>query len=372
MRVVVDDTGIGIREEEMDKLYSAFDRLDMERTKNIEGSGLGLAITKQLLSFMGSRIHVESVYGKGSSFSFELKQGIADRSPIGDFSSYVASSYEKNKHIRGRVKEAFITENARVLIVDDTPVNLQVVAGLLKRYKIKADTAGSGIECIELSGRNSYDIIFLDQRMPKMDGVETLMELKRTYPDSMNKTPVISLTANAMSGVKEQMIKAGFTDYLTKPVNVRDMENILLKYLPAEKIIRISDASAENNNNNNSDRIIPEGIEQIEYLDISKGIEYCGDEEEYMEALDIFRESVEKKAGKLEQCFKKNDMEAFSLLVHSLKSSAGSIGFTELSDRAGELEEAAQNGDTDTVRQGIGELLRIYRFVGGKLDDVLQ
>ncbi len=233
MEVAVQDTGIGIREEEKDKLFSAFDRLDLEKNRSIEGSGLGLTISQRLLSLMGSEIHVKSEYGKGSCFSFTITQGISDGTPIGPFDAEKAIPHGNRK----RALASFTAPDASLLVVDDTPMNLQVICGLLKGNGMMIDTAESGAECLSLFRENTYDLVFLDQRMPNMDGVETLRELKKQYPEKIKKTPVVCLTANVLSGAREQMLKAGFDDYLTKPVNLANMEQILLKYLPKEKIL---------------------------------------------------------------------------------------------------------------------------------------
>jgi CheY-like chemotaxis protein len=234
MEISVEDTGIGIKDQEMRKLYSAFDRLDMENNRNIEGSGLGLAISENLLSLMNSKMQVKSQYGKGSCFSFVISQGISDRTEIGLFEPVKNEAGRKYD----RRKATFTAPNAKILVVDDTPMNLQVICGLLKDNKMIIDTAESGKECVDLVGDNEYDVIFLDQRMPNMDGVETLNTLKLKYPEKISKTIIISLTANALTGVREEMLEAGFTDYLTKPVKLSNMENMLLKYLPKEKIQR--------------------------------------------------------------------------------------------------------------------------------------
>ncbi len=233
LRVEVEDTGIGIREEEIDKLYSAFERLDIHKTRNIEGSGLGLPITQSILELMGSSVSVKSTYGKGSTFSFEITQGIWDPTPIGDFSEHNNTGCSSTMI---KKSASFIAPDARILIVDDTPMNLQVIEGLLKRNEVMIDTAISGQECIKLFGENSYDLVLLDQRMPNMDGVETLKELQRRYPEKTAITPVLAITANALVGAREKMLKLGFADYLTKPLSLFDMEKTLLKYIPAEKV----------------------------------------------------------------------------------------------------------------------------------------
>ena len=234
LKVRVEDTGIGIRPEEMHKLYSAFDRLDFEKTRNIEGSGLGLAITQNLLALMGSQIQVESEYGKGSTFSFVLKQGIADENPIGTFES---SGSQVEKYKRRHHRATFTAPEARLLIVDDTPMNLQVICGMLKENTLIIDTANSGEECIAFMRENKYDVVFLDQRMPNMDGVETLRRMNMMDHKCVG-TPVIMLTANAMSDAKDFYLKQGFNDFIAKPITEQSICGMLERYLPADLVHR--------------------------------------------------------------------------------------------------------------------------------------
>ena len=366
--VEVQDTGIGIREEEKDKLFSAFERLDMDRTKNIEGTGLGLAITRRMLEQMDSTIHVESTYGQGSSFSFTLSQGISDPKPMGNFRTLEEM---RSKEYRERNRVSFRAPEARLLLVDDTPMNLQVIAGLLREHAMTIDTADSGMACIEKLKAEDYDIVFLDHRMPGMDGVQTLAELKKRYPDKMKKTPVISLTANVLSGAKEQMIRAGFSDYLTKPVNLSEMEQILLAFLPEEKILMNPVPDSEGKEEASDQEEIPEKVFSISGLDVSRGLEYCGDADSFLFALEMYRNSVPEKMKEIREKLEDRDLEAFSLVVHSLKSMSHSVGLQDISDRAKELEAAALAGDTETVQKNTPEFLERYRQMGERIREAL-
>lgn len=371
MEVAVKDTGIGIRESEMDKLYSAFDRLDLERTRSIEGSGLGLAITKRMLALMGSDINVSSEYGKGSCFSFKIKQGISDPTPVGTID---VKTIEAGKRKPGAKTASFTAPDARILIVDDTPMNLQVIKGLLKRNEMNIETAESGSECISLIEKNTYDLVFLDHRMPNMDGVETLKKLKSLYSDKIKSTPVICLTANVLSGGREQMIKIGFTDYLTKPVNLTDMEQMLIKYLPPEKI-KVVDRDGEGREENESQgqtidegAEIPESIRAIEALDIESGIEYCGDAEDYLDALDVFRGSADEKIRQSKELYEASDMEKMALLFHSVKSTSRAVGAGALSEHAAGCEAAARSGDTDALKNKFDVYINEYMALSDALN----
>ncbi len=223
--VSVSDTGIGIKPEDIDKLYNLFQRLEETKNRSIEGTGLGLNITKQLVEMMGGQIFVESIYGEGSTFNVEVPQKMINPSPIGDFSCRLNEALSK----REEYKPALVAPNARLLIVDDNEMNLEVISGLLTDTRMKITTASSGSECINLLKRNSYDVILLDQMMPMMSGVETLSTIRKDH--LADNTPVIALTADAIVGAKESYIKEGFSDYLSKPVMYDDLESILLKYV---------------------------------------------------------------------------------------------------------------------------------------------
>ena len=231
--ISIADTGVGIREKDMDKLFGKFERLDPSKNRTVEGSGLGLAIVHNLLELMNGDIAVQSVYGEGSTFTITLPQAVVADEIIGN----LENKLEKSNLEVAKYKESFRAPEAKILVVDDTPVNMVVVKNLLKKTEIQIDVAESGKECLEKSGISKYDLIFLDYRMPEMDGIETLKRLKNLKDNPNKTTPVIALTANALSGAREHFIKEGFDNYMTKPINADSLESTLLKYLPADKII---------------------------------------------------------------------------------------------------------------------------------------
>lgn len=231
--VEVKDTGIGIRENDMDRLFESFERLDEVRNRNIEGTGLGMSITTNLLSLMNSELKVESTYGKGSVFYFELRQKIEDETPLGDYNN----SAQRNDS-EGDKKDHLYAPEAHILIVDDTKMNLTVAVKLLKRTAVNVTTADSGEMAVALSSEHKYDLIFMDQRMPNMDGTEALKTIRAAKGGMNADTPVICLTADAIRGAKDKYVAQGFTDYLSKPVNGKSLEETLLKYLPPETISR--------------------------------------------------------------------------------------------------------------------------------------
>ncbi|MBQ7506148.1 MAG: response regulator [Lachnospiraceae bacterium] len=227
----VRDTGIGIREEDREKLFRSFQRLDEQKNYKVEGTGLGLHITWRLVELMGGRIEVDSVYGKGSEFQIYVPQSISWADPIGDFGRAI------NEHMNEMEAEetTLYAPDARVLVVDDNEMNLEVMEGLLRDTKVKVDLADSGMHCIEMAEKQSYDCILLDQMMPEMNGEQTLKELMKR--DLSDKTPVIALTADAIVGAKENYLTMGFSDYISKPVKYDHLEQVLKKHLPKEKLL---------------------------------------------------------------------------------------------------------------------------------------
>ncbi|MBQ9376186.1 MAG: response regulator [Schwartzia sp.] len=360
LEISVEDTGVGIKEENIHKLFKAFDRIDAERTRKIEGTGLGLNITQQLLHLMGSRLEVKSEYGKGSVFSFALPQKVSEWGGVGEVSDILKRAREK----RAKKKTRFTAPKARILVVDDAPMNLAVISGLLKRTRIQVDTADSGEECLEKFAAASYDLVFLDHRMPNMDGIETLGRMKELYPDRLAGVPVISLTANAMSGAREEYMAVGFSDYLAKPVMVDELEETLLKYLPRDKVSfdeempKVEEAAEVE---------LPAWLSELPMLHTDQGIMYCGGEGEYLDALALFAASIESRANEIERLYREEDYENYTIKVHTLKSVAKAVGAMEISELAAELEAAGKAGDIATIGAGTDALLSIYRGLAASL-----
>ena len=239
----VRDTGIGIKEEDMDKLFSSFQRLDETKNRNIEGTGLGLNITRQLVEMMGGSITAKSTYGAGSTFTAGMKQEVIDNTPIGDYQKHLAKAQAENEIYRPQL----VAPHARILIVDDNQMNLEVITELLKDTRMKITTADSGQECIELLSRETYDAVLLDQMMPGMSGTQALRIIKEKH--LADNTPIVVLTADAIVGAKDSYIREGFTDYLSKPVLYPELEAILYKCIPAGKILTSEELEEENRRN---------------------------------------------------------------------------------------------------------------------------
>ncbi len=339
----VSDTGIGIKEENIGKLFGKFERVDLEKNSTKEGTGLGLAITKRLLEMMNGRIEVTSVYGKGSTFTVTIPQIVMSSEPVGNFKEKFEKSIEEkiNDH------KGFRAPGARILIVDDTRMNLIVATEFLKYTKMSIDTAGGGKEAIELALSQKYDVILMDQRMPEMDGAETLRELRK-YKEGPNiDTTVICLTADAVIGARERYLSMGFDDYLTKPINSAALEGVLKKYLPPEKVILGDDPLPEEEPLSKEKLIslIDAGI------DVSKGIAYCGGDETFYDSmlLEYLRSYGEKKE-KLGRYLAEGNLKDYSVNVHSLKSTSATIGAGSLQSIAMKLEKASLAGDTETLK----------------------
>ena len=366
--ISVQDTGIGIREEDMDQLFDKFQRINLEKTSTVEGTGLGLAITQKLLSMMNGEIRVESVYGKGSVFTARIPQQIAACIPIGNF----GTKFEEKQTEEKPYRESFRAPDARILIVDDTRMNLTVATGLLSSTAIGIDTAGSGAEALEMTRSAAYDLILLDQRMPVTDGVETLRRI-RQQPDGKNReTPVICMTADAVQGAKEKYIAEGFTDYLSKPIDYTVLEAMLEKYLPAGKLIP-ADREIHSGTDGQPGRISAADWLREAGVLTGDGLRFChGDEALYRVVLEEFGRSAGEKTRQLRAYYEAEDWKNYGILAHALKSSARTIGAKELSETAEILEKASKQKDTETIRQMNGRMMEQYGSLAEVLGQHLQ
>jgi len=365
LHVSVKDTGIGIKEEDMDKLFTSFQRLDVEKNRNIEGTGLGVSIVQGLLGMMDSKLQVDSIYGQGSEFYFNVNQKIIDRTPIGDYS---ANSIVHETEERGSI----VVNNAEILVVDDNDMNLKVASGLLKLYGITPDLAASGKESIKMASAKRYDLIFMDHMMPGMDGVEALNEMVRQ--ELVYDTPVICLTANAVAGMREMYIQVGFNDYLSKPIEMKELEDILVKYLPADKVTRTEGSSASVQKNNESLLISDKPLDILSAagFDTASGIEYsAGSEEFYIDMLKTFVQGYEEKSEEIKNDYEKDDIENYRIHVHALKSTAKMIGAKALAEEALAQETAAKENRTDDINNGFMQLMELYKETVGVIRKAL-
>ncbi len=353
----VTDTGIGIKEEDISKLFAEFERIEEQRNRNIEGTGLGMSITTQLLELMGSRLQVESVYSKGSDFYFTLEQKIINAEPIGNLEERIRRQAKEYSY-----KTMLTAPEAYVLVVDDNAMNRRVFKNLLKETLIQIDEAGSGMECLALARQKHYDLIFLDHMMPDMDGIETLHRLMEDSTSVCSSTPVIALTANAITGAKEMYLSEGFHSFLSKPINPEKLEKLLLDLLPEDKIVpcEISDEKSEINTDTDmsaTDNKQAPAYEfpEIDGLDWDYARLHVKDPELLFDTIRDFYQAMDTDHDMLLQFLRQiqnADAEAlrqFKVRVHSMKSSAAIIGATSLSGIAKMLEYAARDGRTDIL-----------------------
>lgn len=355
--VSVEDTGIGIREEDMKKLFAPFERVEDIHNRNIEGSGLGIPISNNILRQMNSQLQVESTYGKGSRFWFELSQKIINDNPIGDYEMRRKESME-NKVSQSRI----YAPEANVLVVDDNEMNLKVAVGLMAHNKIKADAVKSGQECLEAVKTKQYDIIFIDHMMPDMDGKETFDALKEANLLSKD-TAVVMMTANAIVGARETYLAYGFADYISKPIAVDKLENLLIKHLPRNKIILIPP-----DKKNEQSVTVPVVVNskfsttsptRFSFLDTKEGLSHCGNDWEfYLEIIRTYADGDKRK--EMQHCFDTQDWEQYRILVHALKSTSLSIGANDLSKQAKELEVAARDENIAFIQSRHNDCMQKY------------
>ena len=364
LRFTVKDTGIGIKPEDLPKLGKAFQRIEEARNATIEGTGLGMNITQRLLAMMHSHLEVDSVYGQGSTFAFEVEQDVINWAELGDFEQQV-------RRLVPQETEAalFVAPTADVLVVDDVEMNIKVFCGLLKRTEIHVDSALSGAVALEMVKKKAYDMIFLDHRMPEMDGIETLQRMHAMEHVCKGK-PVIALTANAISGAREEYIAAGFTDYLAKPIDSHKLEQMLKKYLPPEKVQEVTAKDAEARDTADAESL-PDWLKSQTLLDTKSGLTNCGSPEDYVETLRLFAEAYKENAATIQRFFDAADWKNYTIRVHALKSSARIIGANELSDLAATLEQAGNAGDAATIQQGTPRLFELYAECEDMLKPVL-
>ena len=362
LEVRISDTGIGIKEEDIPKLFKKFERVDLVQNNTVEGTGLGLSITQNLLRMMDGHVSVESVYGEGSTFTINLPQRVVSAEPIGNFHE----KFERYVHALKAYRESFKAPDANLLVVDDTDMNLTVIEGLLSKTEINLDTASSGLEALSLTTSKKYDLIFMDQRMPHMDGTQTLNNIRSQEGGLNRDTPVICLTADAVSGARAKYIEQGFTDYLSKPVEGPNLETALIKYLPPEKIIVQEETDSVPEESHEASEL-EEFYSRTEGLSYSEAIKNCATEEILAKTLQQFYNSIANNLRDIERFFTEHDIKNYTIKVHALKSSARLIGAQELSGMAAHLEDCGNNEDIDEIAGLTPLLLDRYREYLDKL-----
>jgi signal transduction histidine kinase/CheY-like chemotaxis protein len=470
LRFEVSDTGVGIKEEDMDKLFGDFSRIDTHRNRSIEGTGLGLAISQNLCDMMGGDILVRSKYGKGSTFTAVLPQKIKNPEPFAAVSSpetkrvllceprvpYAASiartleslgvpyknvvslddfmkaaetgSYQfvfaaahlfekvykmmqelcldstlillaesvenvvrenvrsiampahsisianalneiagdvaKNEMKDGGIQ--FIMPKAKLLIVDDIATNLKVAEGLLAPYQARIDCCASGAEAVSRVRKNSYDLIFMDHMMPGMDGIEAVAAIRALPEQRFQEVPIIALTANAVSGMREMFLENGFQDYLAKPINISKLNELVEKWIPPEK--QESDSPADKR-----EAALPDADFLIEGVDTERGtVMTGGSPRQYQEVLSLYCQDASKRLELLREAPDEDGLALFTTQVHALKSASASIGAAALSEAAAELEAAGKRGDIAFIRERLNVFCESLSILVSRIRDALS
>ena len=322
----------------------------------------GLKIKPETMKLMKGQIEVESVYGQGSTFIIFLPQRIVSEEPIGNFHQ----KFDEYVHEIKAYHELFKAPDAHILVVDDTDMNLTVIQGLLSKTEIQLDTASSGVEALIHTQDTKYDLILMDQRMPQMDGTETMNKIKAQENGMNNNTPVICLTADAVSGARNKYLEQGFTDYLSKPVESKTLEATLKKYLPENKvIIETETEQAETETKQKSE--LEEFYSKTQGLDYYEAIKNCATEDILKKTLEQFYNSINNNLRDIQKFYDEEDIKNYTIKVHALKSSARVIGAKDMSELARSLEEAGNNKDIVTINKNTYELLKQYEDMAGSL-----
>ena len=388
----VTDTGIGIKKDQLERIFDNFTQVDTKRNRSVEGTGLGLAISKNLVNMMGGNLQVVSEYGRGTTFTFDILTKSRDMSPVGEMSMILSEGIFSQDVF----KASFTLKNTRILIVDDNDLNLKVVSGILAPYKATVETATCGAEAQIKCAKTRYHLIFMDHMMPVMDGVEAAgMIRKMPFGDV---TPIVALTANALSGAAQEYRRLGFQDFLSKPVDPYEMDQVLRRTLPSEMMVPNPAADDTighpvNSSQNESDTtwtgpalsaasLAPSGGTGAPFshlscelsetdsaaghevsgllVDTRVGLRYCMNNRDfYRKMLDTF--VTLNPIDEIDRLFKAEDWINYQVKVHALKSSALTVGARVLSELARGIEQAVRVNDIGYALQHHQELCDVFR-----------
>ena len=357
LRISVKDTGIGVKTEDLDKLFNAYERLDEEKNSAIQGTGLGLDISRQFAELMNGALWCESEYGNGSEFILTLSQKLVDDKVIGKFCE------EDEEVVQGQYIPKFVAPDANILVVDDNPMNLAVIKGLLRPTKVFVTTAESGEECLEKLKTDSFDVVLLDHMMPGMDGIETLEKIRENYP----LLPVYALTANAAAG-DEFYISKGFNGYLSKPIDCEKVELAIMQHLSEDIMMKPETMDAASESMELGEDM--KWLYEVEGLSVSDGIRYSGGVEGYIFSINLFLDTIDDNSKIIEAAYHDGDIKLYTIKVHALKSSARIVGAMELSTLCQKLEDAGNKNDTDYIAAHTDELLSEYKGFKSKLEQI--
>ncbi len=366
LHVEVEDTGIGIKEEDLSKLFEAYRRIDESNIRNVEGTGLGMNITEQLLIMMGSRLEVNSIYGKGTKISFDIDQKIINASPIGEYSHIKAS---KEDIFGESEEEAFTAEDARILVVDDNSMNRKVLRSLLRLVRIQVSEAASGPEALAKAEHERFDLVFMDHMMPGMDGVETMKRMREL--ENCRDLPIYALTANAVTGARDEYISLGFDGFISKPASFEMLGKTLREALRPELIRPLTEEekSRLRESFSGSSNPVPDDLPLVDGLDWSYAWLHLPDRDTLREGVENFYDVLGLQAERLQKCYealvpkagnrpkdeKKEEengdtpIDLYRIQVHAMKSTAATVGIIPLAGTAKVLEDAAGNGNMKVI-----------------------
>ncbi len=355
----IEDTGCGIKPEDLEKIFENFSQVDTGKNRSVEGTGLGLSITKQFVRLMNGDIRVESVYGEGSAFTVTIPQKIVDRRTLLEQPDVPVEEETEIEH--------FKTSGCKVLIVDDNLINRRVAKGFLAPYGVELTEAESGPEAIELVRNTMFDLILMDHMMPEMDGIEAVRIIRKDCGENGTKPVIIAATANAMEGVKERFLESGFQDFVPKPIDKKHLCKTLAKWIPEEKKRKLSDADMEESGNTENTEEAPREID-IKGIDVAAAMQHhSGSMEDFIELLQLYCLEGKRKLKLLRELFEKGDFRNYEIEVHGLKSASANVGAMSLSGHAKEHEKAAAQGDAAFVAEHFDALYVEYQQL---LDDI--
>lgn len=377
LEIRVKDTGIGIRRENMSRLFTSFTRLDVEKNRTVEGTGLGLAITAQIIKAMGGTITVESEYGVGSEFIARIPQRVVDATPVG------ALPPNARQVLRDTTayQNLFTAPAAKVLIVDDNDLNLAVAKSLMKQTKVQVTTCTGGRQCLAAMQQEHFDLIFLDHMMPEMDGIETLKRARVLENSMCVGTPIVALTANAISGMRERYLAMGFDGYLSKPIDSKELEHIMLHLLPESciatrwnselGIMQMPDGNivpAETAGENETQQI------SSRMVNVQLGLKYCaGQMEIYRDIAALYVEEGPGNLLELRRLYEAKDWQGYAVVVHALKSTSMTVGAMPLAELAQDQETAAKTGaSVEELADRHFSMLEDYRTALQEIQRILQ
>ncbi len=336
LRFSVRDSGIGIHQEDIGKLFQSFSQVDVAKNHKKEGTGLGLAICDKLVSLMGGQIHVESSYGEGSEFSFEVPQVVEDATPSGRLEEYRRNSSEETFD--------FVAPKAHVLVVDDNEMNVKVFQGLLAPLQIQIDTAENGKVALSMISHHTYHMVFMDHMMPVMDGVEALRRIRDELPGG-DSLPVVALSANATTDARKMFLEVGFDGFVSKPFRMKDMIEVLKKHLPAEV------------------------IQSGEY---TEGLQRWESEELLQSLMGDYYKLIDSRTKKIQGLFQEGRIRDFTIEVHGMKSSSRMIGATDLSEQFYELEQLGNAENVEEIQRKLPTVLAAFQAYKEKLQPYVK